>query len=79
MQPATFNPTAARLGGCLSCTWSGHRVDVAVWCDKPGHGHVSLGSRVRLRAWMREPGADDDLLVPASPRVCIASALLWGR
>jgi hypothetical protein len=79
MRPATFNPAAEHPGGCFTCRYFGHRVDVPVWCGKPGHGHVRSRAERGCAFWQREPGADDDLPVPASRRVCIAPALLRAR
>ena len=59
MQHATFNPHADHPGGCFTCRYFGHRVDVAVWCGKPGHGHVRSQADRGCAFWEREPGADD--------------------
>jgi hypothetical protein len=64
MQPATFNPAAERPAGCFTCRYFGHRVDVAVWCCKPGCGHVRSQADRGCAFWEREPGADDELPKP---------------
>jgi len=79
MRLATFNLHADRPGGCFTCRYFGERVDVAVWCGKPGSGHVRSQAERGCAFWEREPGADYDLPVPVPPRVCIAPALLWTR
>jgi hypothetical protein len=60
--PQHFSPAAEHPGGCFSCRYFGERVDVAVWCGKPGHGHVRSQADRGCASWEREPGADDDLL-----------------
>jgi hypothetical protein len=42
-----FSPAVDRPGGCFSCRYFGHLVDVAVWCGKRSR---SLAGRSRLRA-----------------------------
>jgi hypothetical protein len=79
MRLATFNSTVEHPGGCYSCRYFAHRVDVAVWCGMPGQGHVRSQAERGCAFWAREPGADDDLPAPALPRVCIAPALLLAR
>jgi hypothetical protein len=73
------NVFAQHSDGCFTCRYFGHRVDGAVWCGRPGHGHVRSQAERGCAFWEREPGADEDLPVPASPMVCIAPALLWAR
>src|SRR5437899_1716047 len=58
---AAFNAFADRLGGCYTCRWFGHRVDVAVWCAKPGSEHVRSQAHRGCAFWEREPGADDEV------------------
>jgi len=77
MRLATFNPHADHPGGCFTCRYFGHRVDVAVWCGKPGCGHVRSQADRGCAFWEREPGADDDLATPEPLAPCIAPALLW--
>ena len=72
----SVNVFAEHPGGCYTYAWFGHRVDVAVWCGKPGQGHVRSQAERGCAFWKREPGADDDLPVSWRPRVCIAPALL---
>jgi hypothetical protein len=62
MHVVTFNPAVERPGGCFSCCYFGHRVDVAVWCGKPGQGHVRSQAERGCAFWQREAGADDDLV-----------------
>jgi hypothetical protein len=66
VEPTTFNPHTDHPGGCFSCRYFGHRVDVAVWCGKPGRGHVRSQADRGCAFWMREPGADDELPNPGS-------------
>jgi hypothetical protein len=69
-------------GGCFTCAWFGHRVDVAVWCGKPGQGNVRSQAERGCAFWMREPGTDDELPmreISTSREVCIAPALLLAR
>ena len=56
----SFNPAGERPGGCFTCRWFGHRVDVAVWCGKPGFGHVRSQAERGCAFWQREPGSDDE-------------------
>jgi hypothetical protein len=63
MHPAPFNPTVEHPGGCFTCRHFGERVDVAVWCARPGGEHVRSQAERGCAFWEREPGADDDLPV----------------
>src|SRR5213595_782473 len=74
MHPWTFNPGAEHPGGCFTCRYFGERVDVAVWCGMPGHGHVRSQAERGCAFWERELGADDELPAPEAPRTCIALA-----
>jgi hypothetical protein len=67
-------PSGDKPGGCYTCRWFGERVDVAVWCAKPGGAHHRSQTHLGCAFWEREPGADDDLPTPKSPRPCIAAA-----
>jgi hypothetical protein len=74
------NVFAEHPGGCYTCHYFGHRVDVAVWCGKPGQGHVRSQAERGCAFWEREPGADDDLPMPKPPaRAIIAPMLLSTR
>jgi hypothetical protein len=59
MRPTTFNPTIEHPGGCFTCAYFGHRVDVAVWCARPGGEHVRSQAERGCAFWEREPGSDD--------------------
>ena len=79
MQRVTFNPHAEHPGGCFTCRYFGHRVDVAVWCGKPGCGHVRSQADRGCAFWEREPGADDELPTLEPLEQCIAPMLVWTR
>ena len=80
LEPATFNPAIEHPGGCFTCRYFGERVDVAVWCARPGGEHVRSQAERGCAFWEREPCADDDLLSPNPPaRTIIAPMLLWVR
>src|SRR5437764_15452586 len=79
------NVYAERPGGCYSCTWFGHRVDVAVWCGKPGCGHVRSQPHLGCAFWQREPGSGrpneapgralaDNYCCPVTPGISICCA-----
>ena len=69
MRLVTFNPAVEHPGGCFTCRYFGERVDVAVWCGRPGHGHVRSQAERGCASWEREPGADDDLPASGPPSV----------
>jgi hypothetical protein len=71
--PALYrvNVFAEHLGGCYTCRWFGERVDVAVWCAKPGGEHHRSQAERGCAFWEREPGADDDLPMPKPARAII--------
>jgi hypothetical protein len=55
------NVFAEHPGGCFTCRYFGERVDVAVWCARPGSEHVRSQAERGCAFWEREPGADEDL------------------
>jgi hypothetical protein len=61
LEPAMFNPHTEHPGGCFTCRYFGERVDVAVWCARPGGEHVRSQAERGCAFWEREPGTDDEL------------------
>lgn len=57
MRIETLAPTTEHPGGCFACRCFGHRVDVAVWCGKPGSAHVRSQAERGCAFWERKPGA----------------------
>ena len=53
-----FSPAVDHPGGCYACRYFGERVDVAVWCGRPGHGHVRSQAENGCAFWEREPGSE---------------------
>ncbi|HEV8552516.1 MAG TPA: hypothetical protein VGR65_03890 [Casimicrobiaceae bacterium] len=70
------NVFADHPGGCYTCRWFGERIDVAVWCGKPGQSHVRSQADRGCAFWEREPGADDDLPTPQRQARAVIAPML---
>jgi hypothetical protein len=46
--------TPRHPGGCFSCRYFGERVDVAVWCVRPGREHVRSQAEQGCAFWERD-------------------------